>query len=137
MAFSPDGKRIVSGTDDKTVKVWDAATGQVVRTLKSDVGSNYTDYFDGLAFSDDGKRIVAVSEKGVVRSWDAIKGQEVIPCTDRRPPKYQLKAISPDGKLRIWADGYRNTFFNVSETRPGDPPLTPTPTPTRRRLPSF
>ena len=34
MAFSPDGRRIVSGSDDETVKVWDAATGQEMLTLK-------------------------------------------------------------------------------------------------------
>ena len=34
MAYSPDGKRIVTGSEDKTVKVWDAETGQEVLTLK-------------------------------------------------------------------------------------------------------
>ena len=34
MAFSPDGRRIVSGGGDKTLKVWDAATGQETLTLK-------------------------------------------------------------------------------------------------------
>ena len=34
VAFSPDGKRIVSGSEDKTLKVWDATTGQEMLTLK-------------------------------------------------------------------------------------------------------
>ena len=39
MAFSPDGRRIVSGSyDDKTLKVWDAETGQETLTLKGHTG---------------------------------------------------------------------------------------------------
>ena len=56
MAFSPDGKRIVSGSRDKTVKVWDAATGQETLTLKGHTGS-----VSSVAFSPDGKRIVSGS----------------------------------------------------------------------------
>ena len=38
MAFSPDGQRIASGSEDNTVKVWDAATGQETLTLKGTQG---------------------------------------------------------------------------------------------------
>ena len=51
MAFSPDGRRIVSGSYDKTVKVWDAATGQEMLTLKG-----HTAVYS-VAFSPDGRRI--------------------------------------------------------------------------------
>ena len=56
MAFSADGKRIVSGSDDKTVKVWDADTGQETLTLKGHAGVCHS-----VAFSPDGKRIVSGS----------------------------------------------------------------------------
>lgn len=58
-----------------------------------------------MSFSADGKRIVAKDEKGGIRSWDAIRGHEVIPCTDPPPPNGQREAVSPQGTLRIWADG--------------------------------
>ena len=56
VAFSPDGKRIVSGSDDGTIKVWDAATGQETLTLKG-----HSSAVNSVAFSPDGKRIVTGS----------------------------------------------------------------------------
>ena len=69
MAFSPDGKRIVSGSWDKTVKVWDAARGQEILTLKG-----HTDLVTSVAFSPDGKRIASGSEDKTVKVWDASAG---------------------------------------------------------------
>ena len=57
MAFSPDGRRIVSGSADKTVRLWNADTGQPVGTPL--IG--HPDDVDSVAFSPDGKRIVSGS----------------------------------------------------------------------------
>jgi len=64
VSFSPDGKRIVSGNHDKTVKVWDAATGQKTLTLKGHSGP-----VNSVSFSPDGKRIVS-GGRGGVKIWD-------------------------------------------------------------------
>jgi len=65
VSFSPDGKRIVSGSQDKTVKVWDAQTGQETLTLKG-----HSDLVTSVSFSPDGKRIVSGSGDKTLKVWD-------------------------------------------------------------------
>jgi hypothetical protein len=69
VSFSPDGKRIFSGSEDNTVRVWDAGKGQELLALKS--GSEV----HGLAVSPDGKRLAAGSEDGTVKLWVADRRQ--------------------------------------------------------------
>ncbi len=69
VAFSADGKRIVSGSDDNTVKVWDAVKGQEVLTLKG-----HTSEVSSVAISPDGKRIVSGSNDADGEVWDAPRG---------------------------------------------------------------
>ncbi|KIO05431.1 hypothetical protein M404DRAFT_141463, partial [Pisolithus tinctorius Marx 270] len=67
VAFSPDGRKIVSGSRDKTVRVWDAERGvQIGSPLEGHTGK-----VTSVAFSPDGKRIVSGSEDNTVRVWDA------------------------------------------------------------------
>jgi hypothetical protein len=71
VAFSPDGKRLASAPLDRTVKVWDAATGQEAFTLEG-----HTDGVTSVAFSPEGKRLASASQDQTVKVWDAATGQE-------------------------------------------------------------
>ena len=65
VAFSPDGKRIVSGSIDNTLKIWDAVSGEELQTLEGHTTSVYS-----VAFSPDGKRIVSGSLDTTLKIWD-------------------------------------------------------------------
>ncbi|KAH7111684.1 vegetative incompatibility protein HET-E-1 [Dactylonectria estremocensis] len=68
VAFSADGQRVASGSDDRTVKIWDAATGVCVQTLQGGSGVR------SVAFSADGQRVASGSWDNTVKIWDAGTG---------------------------------------------------------------
>jgi WD40 repeat protein len=92
VAFSPDGKRIVTGSNDSSIKIWDAATGETIRSLKG-----HTSAVLCVAFSKDGTRIASGSHDGKLMVWDSATGEELASI------KGHAKAIkgvafSPEGK---------------------------------------
>ena len=72
MAFSPDGQRIVTGSSDQTAKVWEAASGKELFTLKGHSNEIYS-----VAFSPDGRRIVTGSMDDTAKVWEADTGKEL------------------------------------------------------------
>lgn len=71
VAFSSDAKLIVSGSNDRSIRVWDALTGQGIHVLKG-----HTDTVWSAAFSSDGTHIVSGSEDKSIQVWDVLIGQE-------------------------------------------------------------
>jgi hypothetical protein len=73
VAYSPDGKRIVSGSHDNTLKVWDAQTGQDLLALRG-----HTGWVTSVAYSPNAKRIVSGSLDNTLKVWDAPAGQDLL-----------------------------------------------------------
>jgi WD40 repeat protein/serine/threonine protein kinase len=101
-AFSPDGKRIVTGSHDSTVRVWDAETGKQLLVPKG-----ITSPVNSVAFSPDGKRIVSSGNEATVRVWDAATGKQILALKGHTGFVNSV-AYSPDGK-RIVTGGNDGT----------------------------
>src|SRR5256885_1563580 len=70
--FSTDGKYIVTASWDKTAKVWNAVSGQLVSNLVGHTKGLYN-----ASFSPDGKYIVTASNDNTAKVWNAVNGQLV------------------------------------------------------------
>lgn len=92
VAFSRDGKWLVSGSADKTIKLWEVKSGREIRSF-----TGHTASINSVAFSPDGTRIVSASEDETVRLWDARTGSETFKLPGRFSSNVQV-AFSPDGK---------------------------------------
>jgi WD40 repeat protein len=93
VAFSPDGKMVVSCGWDHAVRLWDGETGAPIRQL---LGSVDCGTF-GAAFAPDGSRLATVGERGLIRLFDPLTGSELWKATTNNERVYGV-AFSPDGK---------------------------------------
>ena len=73
VAFSPNGERVASGSSDHTVRIWDAATGQLQRELKG-----HSNIVWSVAFSPNGKRVASGSSDKTVQIWKKVNGMKIV-----------------------------------------------------------
>ena len=114
VAFSPDGQYILTGSDDKTARLWDASNCGQLRVF-TDQASLVT----SVAFSPDGKHILTGHDDNKARLWDAATGALLREFTGHTswvtsvafsPDGRYVLTGSEDGTARLWDTDYRNTI---------------------------
>ncbi|OCH85338.1 hypothetical protein OBBRIDRAFT_321306 [Obba rivulosa] len=105
VAFSPDGKRVISGSEDRTIRIWDAETG---RTMTGPF-NGHRDRVCSVACSPDGKRVVSGSSDKTIRIWDAETGRTVVGPLNGHEGSTTSVAFSPDGK-RVVSGSFDKTI---------------------------
>jgi WD40 repeat protein/serine/threonine protein kinase len=97
VAFSPDGRRIVTASRDHTARVWDVRTGEAVSPPL-----RHGHLVWKAAFSPDGRRVVTASHDRTARVWQASGGQAVSPPLLHHDPVVDA-SFSPDGRWVVTA----------------------------------
>ena len=100
VAWSPNGRWILTGSTDHIARIWDVATGAVVRQLEGHTGD-----IDDVAWSPDGRQILTGGEDRIARIWDAASGKSVRTLTGHTD-WVEAVAWSPDGQ-RLLTGGDR------------------------------
>src|SRR5258707_876407 len=108
VSYSPNGARVVTGSSDKAIRIWDAKTGAAVGVaLKGHIGA-----VTSVAYSPDGRHIISGSGDDTIRIWDAKTGAAVGDPLKGHTHSVASVAYSPDGHhiisgsddhtIRIW-----------------------------------
>jgi WD40 repeat protein len=101
-AFSPDGRWIVTASEDRTARIWDAGTGKEVAVLKG-----HQEAITFVRWSPDGTRIVTLGKDRTARVWDAATAKEVVTLrwADR---EFRWAVFSNDGQ-RVLTESWSGT----------------------------
>jgi WD40 repeat protein len=140
VAFAPDGKTIVTASDDGTARLWDVATAKQLAELSAGGRANRrlhdTQPFDlapyvRAGFTSDGKRVVATWPGAGVELWDAatlqglpallpphMEGSYVLAIAGR---DNLAATLGPDGQIRLWDAGHGEARLTLP-WQPGDVP---------------
>jgi WD40 repeat protein/cellulose biosynthesis protein BcsQ len=116
-AFSPDGTRVITASEDHTAHIWDARTAQPVASLPHE-GAVYS-----AVFSADGRRVVTGSADHTARVWESATGKSLTPPLVHRGLVHRA-AFSSDGtRVVTVSDDFAARVWESATGKPLTPPL--------------
>ena len=120
VAVTPDGRQVVSASDDKTLKVWELSSGVERHTL---TGHRKSVNAVAVATTPEGWRVFSASNDGTVREWDLNSGRKVRTFTGHMdwvtavavgPDGRQMVSASEDGTLKVWDLTHGKELFTLT-----------------------
>ena len=97
-AVTPDGRHVVSASEDHTLKVWELATGRALATLEG-----HTDDVNACAATPDGRHVVSASEDQTLKVWELATGRAL--TLEGHTDRVNGCAVTPDGRHVVSASG--------------------------------
>ena len=92
VAISPDRRTLASGSGDKTIKIWNLATGELIRTL-----SGHSDWVSSVAINPDGRTLASGSGDNTIKIWNLATGEQIRTLSGHSD-RVRSVAINPDGR---------------------------------------
>lgn len=107
VSFSPDRKLVLSASSDRTLKLWETATGRLVRTFEG-----HTEQVNSACFSPDGNLAVSGSDDKTIVVWEVVTGK-ILKRFETGDNSVSCVSFSPEGKIIAASDGYDIRLFDV------------------------
>ena len=109
VAFSPDGTKVLTGSEDKTAKLWEAVTGKEKHSF-----TGHMEPVTCVAFSPDGTKVLTGSRDKTAKLWDATTGVEIRTFAGHKD-FVQSVAFSPDGsKVLVGAGNWSAKLWDAA-----------------------